>query len=86
MATYGVHLDLEWALSTPQRCPGCDAPELEAVSDGDQTNFQCRSCGQCWHIALGWVSSTEQRGCLPADDRAELPSATAEAAYPRWTR
>lgn len=55
-ASYSAFLDVESALSTPDRCPGCAAAGLQAVVDGEQTLFRCPSCGQAWHIELGWVT------------------------------
>jgi hypothetical protein len=60
------------------RCLGCGEKALEAVSDGDATNFLCRSCWNCWHIELGWVQRVavgtcagcvHDRECRAARDR-----------------
>ena len=37
------------------QCPECGNTELEAVSDGDDTNFLCHECGSCWHWDLGYM-------------------------------
>jgi transposase-like protein len=62
MTGYSARLDLEAALSTPRRCPGCGAASLVAVPQGEQTNFYCNSCGKSWHIELGRAASIEREG------------------------
>ena len=55
----GVHL-----LPGPlERCPQCDRPDLETVSDGDITNFFCQSCLACWHLELGFVHRVDPTTC-----------------------
>ena len=61
MTSYSAHLDLESALAAPQRCPGCGAAGLVAVPAGEQASFRCASCGQSWHIELGWASPIGQQ-------------------------
>jgi hypothetical protein len=40
-------------------CPDCGQDVMEAVSDGEMTNFWCVTCGACWRIELGWVSRVD---------------------------
>ena len=56
MTSYSASLDLESALSVPTRCPGCSAPGMRPVVDGEQTLFRCVACATTWHIELGWVT------------------------------
>ena len=44
-------------------CLECGADELEAVSDGEMTNFRCLGCGSCWHYELGWVVRVDPDTC-----------------------
>lgn len=44
-------------------CPECGDGRLEAVFDGEGTNFLCRSCGCCWHPELDWVSRVNPATC-----------------------
>lgn len=44
-------------------CPECRNGTLEAVSDGDQTNFLCVNCGRCWHPEMAWVSRVDPVTC-----------------------
>lgn len=43
-------------------CPSCSG-EVEAVSDGEETNFLCRRCGCCWNVELGWVRRVDPAHC-----------------------
>jgi hypothetical protein len=43
-------------------CPGC-AGAIIATSDGEDTNFFCPSCGRCWHVEMGFVSSVDPGTC-----------------------
>lgn len=52
-------------------CPDCGGDRLEAVSDGELTNFRCTSCGSCWHLELGWVSRVDPVACLACPHREE---------------
>ncbi len=45
-------------------CPGCGSEELEAVSDGELTNFFCAACHRCWHVELGWFHRMDPSTCL----------------------
>ena len=44
-------------------CPACGWPDIEVVSDGEYTNFLCRSCFRCWHVELGRVSRVDPLSC-----------------------
>jgi len=44
-------------------CPDCSNGLLEAVSDGELTNFVCPVCGSCWHPELDWVSRVDPAAC-----------------------
>lgn len=55
-AGYSALLDVESALSAPDRCPGCGTPGLRPLVDGEQTHFRCAACGRVWHVELGWVT------------------------------
>ena len=44
-------------------CPECGSTELSVAFDGEQTNFFCESCGQCWLISMGWVSRVNPLTC-----------------------
>ena len=39
--------------SETPKCSSCGSEELEAVSDGELTNFFCAACHRCWHVELG---------------------------------
>jgi hypothetical protein len=28
---------------------------MEAVTDGETTNFRCLACAACWHVELGYI-------------------------------
>jgi len=45
------------------QCPMCGTEDLEAVSDGETTNFLCWTCRTCWHVELGWVQRVDPRTC-----------------------
>lgn len=52
-----------WKCAAPRRsvrglfsCLECGCDEMEAVSDGDMTNFICTRCHACWHYELGEVT------------------------------
>lgn len=52
-------------------CPSCGNDELEAVTDGTQTNFLCHGCWSCWHPELGYmepVPATTGPGCAHRED------------------
>ena len=65
-------------------CPTCGNDVLEAVSDGEDTNFLCLGCWACWHWDLGYlipVSATTCPGCQHRDEclrRRGAPAAEAE--------
>ncbi len=44
-------------------CPECGNGLLEAVSDGELTNFVCPQCGSCWHPELDWVHRIDPSTC-----------------------
>jgi transposase-like protein len=44
-------------------CPTCGSEELEAVTDGEATNFLCPVCRDCWHVELGWVHRVDPKTC-----------------------
>ena len=44
-------------------CPRCGSEEMEAVSDGETTNFRCLSCAACWHLELGYISLVDAEPC-----------------------
>jgi hypothetical protein len=52
-----------------QECPNCGAPELEAVSDGELTNFFCPQCATCWHVELGYVHQVDVTTCPGCEHR-----------------
>lgn len=52
---------------SPGRCWDCGSPSLRAVSDGEDTNFVCLSCGACWHVALGQVHRVDPTTCPGCD-------------------
>jgi transposase-like protein len=41
--------------SAVMQCPKCGIEEVEAVTDGEITNFLCHACWSCWHVEFGWV-------------------------------
>lgn len=54
-----------------EHCPECGAPGLTPVSDGDETNFLCGSCGLCWHYELGYVARVHPLTCAGCVHRPE---------------
>lgn len=56
------------------QCPTCAAKELEAVTDGEATNFLCRTCWSCWHLELGWVQKVDPGTCPGCQYREECLS------------
>jgi hypothetical protein len=52
-------------------CQGCGLNVMEAVSDGEMTNFRCVACGACWHIELGWVRRVEPVTCPGCEHHAD---------------
>lgn len=68
MTEYSALLDLSALLVAPDRCPWC-AAGLQAVSDGDCTNFLCASCRRCWHIELGRVARVDPHSCTSCAQR-----------------
>lgn len=63
-------------------CPACSADDLEAVSDAEDTNFRCPSCGACWHVELGWVRRVDPRHCPNCPHREECMARFSVAAAP----
>jgi hypothetical protein len=49
---------------------------MEAVSDGEMTNFRCVRCRGCWRIELGWVSRIGPSTCPGCEHRLEDAAAT----------
>ena len=56
-------------------CPGCGTVGLRAVSDGEETNFLCGSCGCCWHFELGWVERVNPVNCPGCPSKAVCSAA-----------
>ena len=50
-------------------CPECGNGRLQAVFDGEVTNFLCRSCGNCWHPELAWVQRVNPATCPGCSSR-----------------
>jgi len=50
-------------------CPECGNGRLSAVSDGELTNFICRTCGSCWHPELDWVHRVNPATCPGCSQR-----------------
>jgi hypothetical protein len=50
-------------------CPRCGAPDLEAVSDGELTNFFCGRCMSCWHVELGYAHRVDVSSCPGCEHR-----------------
>lgn len=50
------------ARTTLLACPACGRDDIEAVSDGEDTHFLCRSCDRYWHVELGWVWQVSVKG------------------------
>jgi hypothetical protein len=44
-------------------CPRCSNDVLEAVADGEDTNFLCHGCWTCWHWDLGYLISVPPSTC-----------------------
>ena len=82
MEMYTVRLDIPPVLEAPRRCPGCDAPHLLTVPDGERVSFLCRKCGLCWQAELGWIHTVDRPRHAPgpprAPDTASGPPATGE--------
>lgn len=51
-------------------CPNCGNGRLQAVSDGELTNFVCTTCGSCWHPELDWVNRINPTTCPGCPERA----------------
>jgi hypothetical protein len=60
-------LNLLFCLMGP--CPECGNGLLQAVSDGDLTNFVCPGCGCCWHAELSSVRRVDPATCLGCESR-----------------
>lgn len=45
------------------RCPRCGGEMLYTVFDGEHTNFLCRTCSRCWHVAQGGVQEVDRETC-----------------------
>jgi DNA-directed RNA polymerase subunit RPC12/RpoP len=65
------------------RCPSCGQNVMEAVSDGEMTNFRCVTCGACWHIELGWVSRVDPATCPGCEHQAECVAGSERPALKR---
>ena len=61
-------------------CPACGSGDLDAVSDGELTNFLCRACLRCWHVELGWVQRVTPSTCPGCAHRGACLSAEAQRA------
>ena len=60
-------------------CLTCGSDELEAVSDGELTNFLCPACWSCWHVELGWIyriDPSTRPGCQHLDECLSRPTAS----------
>jgi hypothetical protein len=57
-------------------CPDCGGEVMEAVSDGEMTNFRCVGCGGCWRVELGWVSRIVPSTCPGCEHHMEDVAAT----------
>jgi hypothetical protein len=44
-------------------CPRCGNDQLEAVTDGTDTNFLCHECWTCWHVELGRMAPVPVSTC-----------------------
>ena len=64
MTLHTVSLDLSGALAGPYLCPGCGAPRLEPVSDGDRVNLLCAGCRTCWDPELSLMTRVDPRECV----------------------
>lgn len=53
------------------QCPSCANEDLEAVTDGDLTNFLCRACWTCWHWNLGYLRRVPPRSCAGCQHQVE---------------
>ena len=51
-------------------CPECRNGTLQAVSDGENTNFLCTTCGCCWHPELAWVNRVNPAHCPGCPEQA----------------
>jgi uncharacterized protein YbaR (Trm112 family) len=52
-------------------CPRCGNDALEAVSDGDDTNFLCPACWSCWHWNQGYMIAVPALTCPGCPHKAE---------------
>ena len=50
-------------MSAPFRCPSCGADALRAVTDGEQTNWFCTACHDCWYLELNHVHRVTVTTC-----------------------
>jgi hypothetical protein len=51
------------------QCPECNSNRFQIVTDGTSyTNFQCASCGRCWHVDFGRVSRVDPLSCTGCPD------------------
>jgi hypothetical protein len=58
-------------------CQQCDVNVMEAVCDGETTNFRCVTCDACWHMGLGWVSRVNPATCPGCEHPCECRQAGA---------
>lgn len=49
--------------ATATRCPGCGSRYTVWVDTGAQQNFLCRTCGSCWHPAVGRTDRVDPLEC-----------------------
>ncbi|HET9442730.1 MAG TPA: hypothetical protein VFO65_05365 [Acidimicrobiales bacterium] len=61
-------------------CGRCGNDELEAVSDGEDTNFLCHRCWTCWHWELGAMSPVPPETCRHCQYQEECLRRAAERA------
>lgn len=45
------------------RCPACAGEHIYSVDDGESTNWLCRSCNRCWHVAQGRIHVVDRHTC-----------------------
>jgi hypothetical protein len=48
-------------------CRVCGSDEMEAMSDGEGTNFLCNDCWTCWNLEMGLVRRVTPGTCGSCD-------------------
>ena len=66
-----LHDEPETFVKDAFACPRCHNDELEAVTDGSQTNFLCHRCWTCWHVELGYIAPVPVSTCPGCRYKAE---------------